>query len=258
MLADLLSAIRVLVDEARAPRTLEWGDPRKVLVLPNGLSEPEEHQVPPPLRNHSILGLSDFCAHVLDEKVCPDPEVYFCGEHAVVYHDREDRREASTMPLLKSERWMALERVRAEPVSGGPAVIAEWCRKNLAGTGIEAVLAALERIDFVRAQASHAGAGRGQESLGHSVEAKVQGIDRIPDHFTLKLCPWVNPGAEGAISVEAKVGLFIAAGEQRIELFVLPDALTTAGRVAIGQLREFLAKSLGELPVFCGDPRPIG
>ena len=47
MLADLLSAIRGLVDEARAPRTLEWGDPRKVLVFKHGAQgAPDERERP--------------------------------------------------------------------------------------------------------------------------------------------------------------------------------------------------------------------
>lgn len=254
MLAELLAAVRSLADDARAPGTLAWGDPRKVLVFNHGSQgSAEERELPPPDRGHCIRGLTDFCSHVLDKEVCPSPEVYFCATHAAAYHDREDRRELSTLTLVRSDRWAALQTIDAEELSGNPSKIVEWCRKNLAGTGIEAVLAALERIDFVRAGQSHAGAGRGQESLGQSVEAKVQGIDRIPESFNLKLSPWSNPGAE-SIVVTVQVALYIAAGEQRIDLYVLPDSIPNAERSAVGQLREFLSDRLGDVPLFCGTP----
>lgn len=252
MLADFVKAIQGLAEAARAPRVLEVpGVPRKRWIEHGG--ELEGLELPAPDREHKLHGYDDVVAAARDSVIAPGPELYFDAAGVVLVLDRHDRRARVTMPLVESERFKLLRALRAQAHSLAQKAAVKLLRYDLHGTGVETVLQALRVLDFSRTSDGTRTVEHGKESLGRTVEARVQRADKVPESFKVTTPVWSNAGLRG-IEAAVEVGLFLDMDDEKVELRVLADEIDRALVVAQTALREKLAKDLPDVPTFNGAP----
>lgn len=254
MLADLMTWLRNAA-EKRGDLRLQPvpGNPTQIIGVLDGQRFDVELQ--PRERMHTLHSLESLVAMAADEQIAAGPagrEVYVGEERIVMVLDRGDRRELAVMPLEGSDRWRILWKHNCDPVAYS---VAEFDRLLRYGLRCEETLALSKltgHLDFARQTGASAGAGHGKESLGRSVEARVQKADQIPEVFRIPVQPFVEDGVNRTVQVE--MGLFLNPGQERIELQVMPGELDKAIAAVMRETADWLRRALPEgTPVFVGD-----
>ncbi len=252
MLAEFLSKIRELAGHDNTVNVVRTeGLHRSVIVQQGG----DRQTVPldPPLRAPVLGGYGDLLEAALNSDICPNPEVYHCEASIVLLCDRADRLEKVEMPMGVSERFKTLKALEFGK-SFTPAEAVRFLRFELHGTKTEEVTKHLSRINFDRASGNASDIGHGKESLGRSVEAKVQQADKIPESFDVEVSIYTNPGLEIHSKAKIKVGVFLDMAASEVVLQTLSDECAKAeGRVqeAIG---VNIRSRVDGKPVFYGRP----
>ncbi|MCP3916163.1 MAG: hypothetical protein GY711_11455 [bacterium] len=251
MLAEFLQQLEGLARRANGAEAFKIQDlPEKVMVRKG--TEYSIEDVPPARRDHEVHGLSDIVAAVQDEAMAADPEVYH-GRSVKLLLDRGDRRDVVTMPLEVTSRFKRLlALVDGESLSVRDAV--KLLRFDLHGTGVDQVISAIRRVDFSRTGAGAQSAAHGSESLGRSIEAKVQDADKIPEEFRVQTSVYSNPGVKDLSRVDVRCGVYLDVERECIEIRVLADELENAVNAAQLAIGNALRELLPEVPVFHGAP----
>lgn len=253
MLAELLEH---LVDLAKASSAAKFHSrpefPGRVFIEHGGGYSSED--VPPPRRKHHLSGLADVVLATRDKAIAPDPEVYYDGGRVVALLDRSTRVERVTLELARSERWQTLQNLRSHPRTLSPAEAVRLLRFDLHGTGVDALVSELGRVDFNRSSNGSHTAEHGRESLGKSVEASVQQADRVPESFAVDVAPFTNPGLR-SLRGSVKVGVYVDTGAEGFEIRPLADELELLEANVMAGLRDLLGAELdGSCPLFHGAP----
>lgn len=251
MLAEAIQALVELTrrgDQANVQKVDEL--PRKVFIHQGNLTT--EFDVPPPERRHDVVGFDDVVSMASDDEISTSPEVYYCSREIKILADRADRRESSTLLFNASARWEKLGKL-SMPMSMSPSEAVKMLRFDLHGTGVEAVIQGLSRIDFTRTSGGKSHVDHGKESLGKSVEAAVQQADKVPESFNVNLCPVTNPGFQ-SIKVDVRCGVYIDLQQERVEIRVLADELDAASNAFTATVGEMLRAALPDVPIFHGTP----
>ncbi len=251
MLAEFLKA---LIGEVQKPNTrfLQHDDLPGRVWADHSDGTLNEIARNPRDRDASIGSLQDLVRYVTDPIVCKAPEVYVSTEKIDVLLDRADRNEVATMFLAPSSRWLSLQAISEKPFRAAPKDIVKWLRFALHDNSIGHVIQALSRLDFTRTSTGRTNVSHGRESLGSSVEAEVQGIERVPESFLVSIPVWSTPGVWSNVNIE--LGIYIDLTASVVELHVMPDAMQTALQQATFGLAASLRDSMPNVPVFVGRP----
>lgn len=224
--------------------------PSKVLVRRG--DEHEWEDVEAPQRMARVETLGDVEAYL--KKNGKAPQVFVDAVGVTAYLDAGERAEWVQMPFVKSKRMALLEQIEA---GGGLSLTqkdaVKLLRFDLHGDRTANLLAALSRIDFTRSSTGSRTVEHGKESLGRSVEAKVQKADQIPEHVDIDLVPFANLGLRG-FQTTVRLGVYLDMDTERIELKPLSDELQRGEASVVSSIADKLAELMGETPVFHGSP----
>lgn len=252
MLAELVGKLGELAVQAAAVQFVKSPhDPRLGYVVEGGSARAVP--IPAPLRAHSTSDLASLLAFVCDEAACPEPEVWVHAFGGVALCSRADRRERIELEIPPTDRWDAVVGLgQARAMSPRDAV--RFLRFTLDVRGADALLAGLGRIDFVRSSSASHRNEHGAESLGRSVEAKVQRVESIPDVVTLTVP--VHQVA-GGYEATVRIGVEIDAESQLVRLVTMPDECGRALQAAEAWLCDSIRTSLDDngrdgVPVYRG------
>lgn len=249
MLAELVTKLEALAVAASTPKFLQHPmDPRTAVLVANG-----QHvmgPVPGPMRDHQLETIGSFLDFVQDEDACVKPEVFHSSTQLVALCDRNDRRARATLELVTTTRWDKLTILAQTPASMDQKAVLRFLRHDLAAQGIDHVIAALRRIDFMRKSDGTATVGHGKESLGRNVELAVQNAENIPERFRIVVAPYSTPGANQNVEVEMSLELDLE--QQRVILRVLPDEIARGEATIQSIVRNTLIEALDNVPIFQG------
>lgn len=253
----LVDAMRFLRDQADAARRVEF---TKCDDLPNTVvvKKPDGDYhllpVPPELVEVVMHNYDSFVRFVgLDgQNEWPKAEVYVRPHAVIALLDRNDRRETAALPLVITDQAEFIELVKVKGFRGSPKQIIHTMVRNMT-TSAEAgaVIESLRKIDFKLLATGRSEIAHGRETLGKSVEAAVQQADKVPQVFEATAPLW--RGMDYHITV--RIGVYLDAEAQEVELFVYPDDLPRAVDKCVRMLVEDLATALDhKVNVFAGNP----
>lgn len=235
-------------------------DNRTRLVTANG-GEPQEYTVPAPQPEDSLGSLSSFAAYVADHaKASGATAAAYVGDMcAWAILDPKERTGTAKLELGWTARftrlgWLASASTNERKLDSLSA--ARLLTVDFAGCGGEVMAQRLRRLDFERREGGHAHSDRGGESLGKSIEARVQGVEDIPDTFSLKIPVFRTSGFRAIVlEVQFYVELHPRTPETPIEIGPLPDEFERALDDATAEAFDKIAESLGShARVYMGEP----
>lgn len=229
---------------------------RSKVLLDSGGVLREWVDVEPFSCSSTVETLEDIAGLALDKSVCPNPEMYYNKKGVHLVQDRETRRDAPIRMLLHpSDRWMALRHLEAhdETVRDQNEAI-RFLRFKLTGVDVDPLIRVLRSVDFSRKNDGRKTVEHGRESLGASVEAKVQGTEDIPEDLGISVAPFTNPGCRGTVRVQ--MGIHIDVQKAGVIMAPLADEMTIGLDFAVDAVGNSLRALLIEekVPVYSGAP----
>lgn len=251
MLSDAIKALVELGQKAKAVDVIAHPSLPELVFVRHG-DQLTQHQVPPPPRKPTLAGLNDLVAMLRDRGIAENPEVYVGPTGVVAFLDATKRDERAVLPLTESVRFRLCQDIEKQPRLFAPRDLVRFLRQTLWGGASNHLIQALSRLDFTRTSTGKSDVAHGRETLGRSVEAVVQQAQDVPEAFVAQVPIWTTPGCPWTRPVEFSIYLDVE--KSAVELSVLSDSCTAARNGALGLVREALAESLGEVPVFMGAP----
>lgn len=213
-------------------------------------------------RKSAFSDLQSFAEAALDKRISPDPEI-FLGRivegdgamqiHALLFHDRKNRRVASAMRITPTDRAKSMAKLRTMQFFN-PDQVVEFLRFEAGGCVPSTLLAVLRKLDFKRIQSQSSNVQHGSGSYGNSVEAEAQGTSQIPESFFFHAPAFATSGFRH-ITVNAEVGIHIDAQNGRIGMRLLPDQLADAQDAAATSAMVAVVEEVDResaIPVYAG------
>lgn len=251
MLAEFVDRIRGLAKAADATQVLEVSKlPRKVFVRQG--DRLDIHDVPAPDRAPVLEGFDDLVQMLGTQPIAPRPEVYVGADEVVAFLDATARTERLKLSLPKTDRALTLCALVREPVLTVKDAI-RLLRLELYGDHAPQLIGALRTVDFSRTSAGRMHTEHGRESLGRSTEAKVQGVEQIPEEFRVRV-PLFQVAGLRDITIEVGVRIVLAVENERIEFHPTKDELRAATAAALREVRDRIQKAFPLVAVFQGSP----
>ena len=254
MLAEFLDRVVGLARSSDRVERVESGDPRVLLLRTPG-GELVERSIDPPLRDWEVADF-DSLIQVIQEQA--DPVVFVGDDSVEVLLDEDDRRERCSLSLSATSRWNEVLRLECEERRFGPRDAVRWLRFQMhsMGDGLAKLGAALSRIDFERKSSGQHVSEHGRESLGRSVEARVQKPEEVPESVVMRVPIWTTGGLEDVVQA-VRLGVFIDSEEEKVGVRVLADETDAALARARRVVAQRILAALGEdanVPVLLGEP----
>lgn len=220
-----------------------------------------EHEVPPPRRRSVVFGLDDlilaaqtFSSGLVELFHSPLGVALLAqgGDH------RLDTRSSWSLSFATSERFQRLETLK-QGMGFSPRDLIEFLRFDLGGgDSVAPVIQAARNIDFSRSSGGAHTTEHGRESLGRSVESKIQNRENFPEEFVVRTPLYANQGFRALTMVEVRVGVTINAASEEIDLRIPADELYLAQDVAHVTISERLIELLPNAQVYFGTPSGNG
>ena len=220
------------------------GDPKRKLLIQNG--KHEFIDVPPPLRAHSVDTLADLIKQAL---LYDRGSIWISAELVLLLIDDEDRRERVNFCLCPSQAWDQLGNLEAR----GPLTQKDTIRllKNYLGCSA-ATVAVFRTLDFESRIKTSGQVDRGRESLGKSVEAKVQGTQDLPESLCVTVPIYATAGERQTYSIPLLLDYDVQAA--RILIEPEPDILAETLQTHLEDIRDRLEKDLPDYRIYLGRP----
>lgn len=224
-------------------------DSRHVFIDQGGVFT--KHELPPPLRKHTVASVEDLVAAANRWK--DSPVAWLSGEAIVLVTDDSDRRDIVTLPLVKSAAFTKLMQLDKTPQLDQAQLI-RLLRIDLQGTANRtALLTAIRSIKFKSVDSGASSIQHGNESLGRAIENEVTGAGDIPEQVLVECAVFANHG-ERDKRFKVACDLEIVASEKKFRFHPLPDDLERVTDAALDDIREQIAADLPGVPVFFGSP----
>lgn len=253
MLANMIAAICGLQSKADQIQIVVDEKLRTVFIRQGDKYTDEEF--PPEDRGGVLQGFRSFLDAILDPEICEKPEVYHNDDAMVVLCDRDDRSQRITMPLTKSDQFLAILKLSYGDLSFTPAQLVKYLRFDMSeGDGVEAMIKAVRRIDFTRQSVGNSSVEHGRESLGKSVEASVQQADNIPESLAFEVPVYSNSGLLNLTRVRIEMGVHIDLELQKLSIRPLAGQIDRARVTAHAAIANEFRKEAPKVPVFHGRP----
>jgi hypothetical protein len=201
VLAEFVTKLDALAKAAQSPQLLRLDNGEHVLKAGD-----KYERVPffPTPRKLTLCGLIDVAAMANDHE---NSVVYVNSGTITVVLDGDDRRETATMKLDGSPTYLALNYLASGDQVWQPKDLVRFLRFKLRGIGTDTINA-FRKIDFTLIETGKTEEQHGRHTLGRSIEAQVQGADKIPEDFDINLPIYSNIGLDTFIET-VKLGVLI-------------------------------------------------
>lgn len=251
MLAEFVNKIQEMARAAIGVSTQKVdGFPNEVFVVQGGSYT--RVPLPPPMRKQALYTLTDLVTYLKDAAIAPAPEVYHNHQGVTAYLDAATRTEIVLVSYAMTKRAEHLFAMAASRKTFSVKDLVRFLRHDLdvsSGT-----IGAFRTIDFERKGTGTNTVVHGRESLGRSVEAKVQNAESIPESFVVETTLFRNRGFDYDIKV--MVDVEIESDQERISLSVKADDLNEEVEKVHAAIGLDLRGKLGDkVNVFFGGSR---
>lgn len=255
MLKEFIQSIRDLALEAERPFILK--DPElphdATLVAFKGKLEKIARVRPD--RTEKLEDVGSFAKCVADFGAADLKRTVFVGIEEAVCVYGDDRFDRTRLPLKVTDRWRALLDLYARDFTPKEAV--QFLRFVLHAAGADSMITALRVLNFEELKRVGSTVQHGRESLGRSIEAKVEQADRVPEQFRASVQVFRNAGLREIIA-QVDVAVYLDVEKQRVRLVPLADAITSAFDTALWEAARKIEDVLEEAevvaPVVMGEP----
>lgn len=250
MLAQFVSRIAALIDEAKTPKVIPTGNERTTRILmPDG--SVGEYDREPPARRHTVDSL-DSLENAIGKFRGQECVVWVCFERIQVILNDEERyqNDRLAMDLLASPLWSSLSR---KQVADDPKLMVNFFRNDCYTAEIDppVVADALADIRFSRVDEQSRVVSGKNDSMGKSIRAEASGAAKIPSHVEISFSPW--PSLQIS-DVTVQSFLYVDPEERSISFSPLPGSIDSAKNQATKYLAEYLEGRLNDCFVFTGKP----
>lgn len=213
-------------------------------------SELRFEQFPAPLRCVNIIDMESLTDAVNDPKICPNPEVYIDAERIIVFTDRDERKSTMSLDLTPSARLVTVRSLRGRVLSQKDAI--RMLRYDLEGPNSKELIPAMRSIDFSRLTANRRTVERGKDTMGRTVEAQVQQIDKVPESFSLTI-PVFDVAGIRSITMTLRIGIEPDLDREGFEFVLYPDEMSTGMSAALSEVHQIIRANVAEqVPVLMG------
>jgi hypothetical protein len=192
VLAEFVSKIQALAQTALAPTTIPLPDGSTLLRKGDNY---EYLDFVPAKRKYALNSLLDVVNIANDHA---NSAVFVNPGAITVLLDEEDRRETATMKLDASPTYLALEVLGKTDAVWQPKDLVRFLRFKLRGIDTDTINK-FRKIDFTLIETGKTEEQHGRHTLGRSIEAQVQGADKIPEDLTINLNVFSNSGLDAFI-----------------------------------------------------------
>ena len=228
--------------------SLRTGRRQTTFVLPDEKTVTVDHWEVD--RDESLYTLDSLMAWLANHSELTERSIWVGEEGVKVVFDPKYRDDVATLVLEDSEEFQALGSL---PRKFSQKSLRFFLRSTFdAGGDVEKVLEAIKTVDFSRQSDGTSTVEHGRESLGKSVEAKVQGATEIPERFTVECARWATDG----LRMKVPISLMLDVDFQD-ECFVLkpgPNELNKFHCAAVSHLVSLLRNDQTSTPVYHGSP----
>jgi len=252
MLADFVKAIAEMAKSETRFERFAANDGREIVRLPDGTTEYFDRV---PDRRRFVTGdVSAFCQMLTTEAESKQrpPMVLVDDEGAVGYFDPEFRDECVMLLLSPSK---SLNAIRKFELWHDQKAAVAILRDELWGCCDASLLAAMRSLDFTRRNDGSRTIEHGRESLGKSIEAKVQSrAAELAEFYDFEVPVFAQEPVD-AFRVRIHCALDLDGANERVRIVTRGDGLLHAQQRAAKYLRDLIAEGVDEsaLVVIAGD-----
>jgi len=259
-LADAFNRLIGLAQEAQKAEVLQLAhDGRTAHVRIGSSLQPVE--LGPKLRQFTLNGLGDVIALALAWEQATGRTSVWHGESAcsgasvTVIYDNDARDEWARMPLIYSPAFIALADLCRNAEGMTQAALIKKLRFDL-GVETPSQLEPFRRLDWMHSSTAQGVIERGHESMGNTVNAMAQGVDKIPTTLDVIAPVYRQRGADTMLIIQCCVELDVQ--HQRILVVPRPHQMEGAIDSAHAWIQRHLVEAFveagAEIPVYYGVP----
>jgi len=246
---ETLRLIQETAQRAQQPLPVGITDPRNEHFVIGG-----EHKIipiPPADRDHQVGSLQDLINYVVGV-VDSQPVIWHAVDGVCLVIDDADRRDRVTFPLTASEQAAAIKSVAGEPLK--QAALIRLLRFQIGADPL--LIDKFRRLDWSHSTEGRAEVRHGKESLGKDIEAKVQGVDELPEEIIVEIPLYTQQGERDEYAI--RLGIDIDAVNQNFRVSPLPGELQSAIDSHQDSIRSRLGLELAgaevPVPIYYGSP----
>lgn len=251
-LADGINAIAQLASAAsksREAKIVEGIAPNELTKIVQFNDELKTFHLDPPNRAHKVQTLDDLVTAAKRWQTAVSDQslgVIWIGEGAIVLHpDDETRRDAITMPLVKTDLWELVTTLAKNSIVDQPALVRLLRVQLAAMAGSVELLSKVRNIRFKSAEEGHSNLQHGNESMGRTIEREVAGADKLPEQLQVWAQPWIN-GAPDASDSKLRIDFEIRVTDKNFSLRPFPDDVQDALQEHREAIKQYLQEQLGD------------
>lgn len=225
------------------------GDGRTQYVQIGG--DIKEIIVPPTPRHHVVQSLDDLIRYCENAK--SETKVIWHGATQVVLVlDDTDRRDVVVFPLMISERFHTLCHLgQNKPFLKQPQFV-RLLRIDLDLDNTK-VVSQFRGLDWSQAGGATGEVVHGQDRMGKTIMAKVEGVDQLPDELTVELPVYKNCGERDLYRVRCAIE--IDTQNTSLGLFPVADEIERITDLAQASIHTRLESLVNEkVAVYYGTP----
>lgn len=239
-LKDAMEFIAGKATAAEAVQIVELPGRGTAFLLRTG-DKVQEHKSEPPPRAHTLFSLAAIEDAVNQWGEVDNTVVYLnATEITLVFDDHQDRLDEAVFKLPVHPQWVRLQQLVKQSSLPQKQVV-RLLRHDLEGCVTDpALLTRLRSLEFKRSNDGGRTQEHGRESLGKSVELKVQNAAEIPEFTTLNV-----PLFDLSISTRQPIRCTIELDplNEQIAIEPIPGQLELAMQAVLQSLQEHLKAS---------------
>lgn len=208
---------------------------------------------PAPVRCGTIIDMQSLTDAINDPKICPNPEVYIDAERITVFTDRDERKSTMVLDMTPSARLVTVRSLRGRVLSQKDAI--RMLRYDLEGPDSKELIPAMRTIDFSRLTANRRTVERGKDTMGRTVEAHVQQIDKVPELFTVTI-PAFDVAGLRSITMTLRIGIEPDLDREGFEFVLYPDEMSTGMSAVLSEVYQIIRANVSdqEVTLLMGTP----
>lgn len=250
---ELVQRTAQTAQEARVLSELD-GDGRRRFVQHGDTIT--EYVITPTVRKHYVHSLIDLIlfARRPDNKA---PIVWHDSDGVTLLIDDADRRDSVFFPLTASKRFEVLRTLAKNKPAFNQSQFVRLLRVELGLDNLK-IVSKFRKLDWSMSNDGSGDIQHGNNKVGKSVLAKVQGIDELPEELAVEVPVYQQTGERQAYVVKCAVEIDTV--NQQFQLIPMPDELERVIDLAQASIHDRLVAALGEvdgqkaIPVYYGKP----
>lgn len=252
MLKEFVDTIGEMAVKGAGPQITEH-DPYSPFAHFNMNGDIEVSEGLPKPRSHAARDLTAICEFA--KRFADKAVIWYSREKVVAVIDDTTRRDTVTLAMMFSDEILKLQELQRTKPWFDHRSLLTLLRTVFTPAALPMNQTLINDIRVVKFEASQSGSseiGRGKSSAGKAAIAAVEGWDKLPEFLSLSVPVFGNAFIRERVTVAC--ALEINEQEQRFQLFPLPGAIEEAVANAEGDLGAEIRESVGEVPVYYGNP----